>query len=130
MIKAIEEYFKSKTSIATTIWLTLFIFLLTIIFYIFFVHLWRRKKTTLPNPAEKKKEVNTIKKQKNKTAIRYIEKYTGELPEETKCVICKLAINVAQCPICESYFHFEHLQSWLQQHDKCPICQTKITVTI
>ncbi len=46
---------------------------------------------------------------------------------EYLCMICKLALRNNQeiliCPFCQSFFHEEHLQDWLQLADDCPVCK-------
>jgi len=45
-------------------------------------------------------------------------------------MICKLALRNNQeiliCPFCQSYFHEEHLQEWLQIADDCPVCKNSL----
>jgi len=42
------------------------------------------------------------------------------------CMICKLAIRISdyvyQCPECNSYFHQQHLDDWLEKKSTCPVC--------
>ena len=50
--------------------------------------------------------------------------------EDKYCSICKLELRekqrVLQCPYCENLFHKEHIEEWLQNNTKCPVCQKKL----
>ena len=53
--------------------------------------------------------------------------------EESKakiCMICKLPLKenqtIAQCPMCQSLFHREHVFEWLKVKGKCPVCMQNL----
>ena len=60
---------------------------------------------------------------------KIIEKITSKIQNE-KCNICKLTLKefevIVQCPEGKSYFHKAHLDEWLLDKEKCPICGIKL----
>ena len=46
------------------------------------------------------------------------------------CAICKLEIRHTQriktCPSCKAQFHYDHLETWLKQYRRCPVCGFRI----
>lgn len=49
------------------------------------------------------------------------------------CMVCKLTFNrkdeILQCPVCESFYHKEHLLEWIRVHSNCPVCSQKLYET-
>ncbi|NHJ49964.1 MAG: hypothetical protein FK733_19385 [Asgard group archaeon] len=59
-----------------------------------------------------------------------LEQYITRLESNIEnCSICKLTLDskdtIVKCPKCNSVFHFEHLEYWLETNDKCPVCGFK-----
>ncbi|MFX1504976.1 MAG: AAA domain-containing protein [Promethearchaeota archaeon] len=47
------------------------------------------------------------------------------------CVICLESVENLEklrCPICNQAYHVDHLQEWLDYHDTCVICQSRIQI--
>ena len=61
-----------------------------------------------------------------KKLLKYL--YNGKIMTEI-CQICKLELRknqkICQCPGCESLFHKEHLEEWLETESECPVCKFK-----
>ncbi len=52
----------------------------------------------------------------------------------TRCMICSLIIDEASddsrsCPHCGSFAHFNEFKNWIKEHEKCPMCKEKLTVS-
>lgn len=87
-----------------------FFFVLTFIFYI----------------EDKRKNKGKVDRENH---YKIIEKITSKIQNE-KCNICKLTLKefevIVQCPEGKSYFHKAHLDEWLLDKEKCPICGIKL----
>lgn len=46
------------------------------------------------------------------------------------CMVCKLVFKrkdeILQCPVCESFYHREHLLDWIRVHKNCPVCNQQL----
>ncbi len=46
------------------------------------------------------------------------------------CMVCKLVFKrkdeILQCPVCESFYHKEHLLDWIRVHSNCPVCNQQL----
>lgn len=79
------------------------------------------------------------KKQAKKTKKLNLTKPINELQtwddvksksNETTCLICRNSFTdndkVENCILCERYFHFQELRSWVNTAGACPSCKNEI----
>ena len=47
------------------------------------------------------------------------------------CEICRQSIenDLIFCPNCTNAFHFNHLSSWIIEHNNCPVCKTRLLMS-
>jgi hypothetical protein len=48
------------------------------------------------------------------------------------CVLCQESVKekiIPRCPICNQAYHADHLREWLDNHDVCVTCQSKVQLT-
>ena len=77
---------------------------------------------------EEKRKIEIVEQKKREKNIERLI-YKGNI-EGKVCAICKLDLRKKQkivaCPQCQTLFHKEHLEEWLEKEEKCPICKMKI----
>ena len=64
---------------------------------------------------------------RRKDLTKYL--YQGKITNEI-CQICKLTLRkkqkICQCPGCNSLFHKNHLEEWLETENNCPVCKNRL----
>ena len=76
-----------------------------------------------------------LKKQKDITPNEILTaKEITSFTKEDFCMVCKIGLKksdiVVQCPICESFYHKEHLLEWVRVKSNCPVCSQKLYDTV
>jgi hypothetical protein len=84
----------------------------------------------------KKKEEQVKREQRIEIDISFQSLTDDEINKEfihnidhNICVLCLESVEnlgKLRCPICNQAYHVEHLQEWLDIHDICVTCQTRI----
>ena len=53
---------------------------------------------------------------------------------EERCIICyspidpETHLNIWKCPHCTKVAHYDHVVSWLQRKQKCPVCRQPVYI--
>ena len=81
---------------------------------------------TITPPEANSQEKKTISRQPKAELL--IDPFKSTIEEkEAICMVCKLKIRkdeeIYQCPECNNYFHAQHLERWLEQRTRCPVCE-------
>jgi len=80
--------------------------------------------------AQPKKHVDSTS-----TSIQLQEQIKAEWDWGTeRCIICYGQIKsdsgalIWKCPHCGKVAHFEHVESWIHQKQKCPVCRQSVSL--
>jgi len=79
---------------------------------------------------EERRKIEIVEqKKKEKNLERFV--FKGDIKGKI-CKICKLDLRkkqkVVACPQCQSLFHKEHLEEWLEKSQNCPVCSEKLPI--
>lgn len=69
------------------------------------------------------------------TAVQFQEQIKAEWDWVTeRCIICYGQIKsdsaelIWKCPHCGKVAHYAHVESWIQQKQKCPVCRQPVSL--
>jgi len=54
------------------------------------------------------------------------KKIVDSKDDALNCMVCFQPVyeNAIECPVCEHLYHFDHLVTWIKDHERCPYCKT------